>query len=156
MKNKLEEMNQEDILGNEDALLKGLMDAANTVKDDVRKVEISRNGKLFFAFHLTGLMEDEYAECREKATTYIRAKKLGGLKLPEDTDTTAYRSHLIYLATVPEDRKKLWDNKKAWDQLKVCNGPELIDRVLKAGEKEKIVDLIDELSGYDLDKTAKN
>lgn len=160
MRNESDELTPEELLESEEDILKGLLGAAETAKDEMRTIEIARKGQVFFRFRITGLSEEEYAEAREKATTYIRAKKLGGMKLPEDTDTTEYRSRLIYMATVAEDREKVWNNKKAWQALGVLSGPQLIDKVLLAGEKDKVVDFIDSLSGYDsndmLEQTAKN
>ena len=57
-----------------------------------------------------------------------------------------------------EDRKKLWDNKKAQEALNVLQGVEMIDAVLLSGEKDRIIDVINEISGYgdDMEETAKN
>ena len=74
-----------------------------------------------------------------------------------------YRSAIIYEATVKADREKLWDNKKIWDALnekgiQIMNGLDVIEYTLKSGEKERIIDAIDKLSGYDsnLEEVAKN
>ncbi len=89
---------------------------------------------------------------------FKKAKNLGGVKVAEDTGVTRFRSLLIYRATVEEDRKKLWNNKEAWRSMNVVNGPDLIDKVLKAGEKKAIIDKIDEISGYndETDEIIKN
>ena len=44
-----------------------------------------------------------------------------------------------------EDRAKIWDNKQAWNKLNVFTGLDLIDAVLKAGEKDAIYDKIEEI-----------
>ena len=76
-----------------------------------------------------------------------------------------YRDQLIYNATVPEDRKRLWDNKKVWAALNAKNidivSPlDVIEYTLKAGEKDRIIDIIDQISGFDgdtdIEETAKN
>jgi hypothetical protein len=151
-------MEREDYLANEQDMLRGLLEAAEDRTQDVLPIEIARKGKTYFRFRIRPLTEREYNICRDKATKYQRSRQLGGLKLPEETDTTRYRSLLIYEATVEEDRKRLWDNKEAWSRLNVLNGPDLIDAVLMAGEKDAIVAKIDEISGYDVDleETAKN
>lgn len=149
-------------LENEQDILRGLLEAAEDRKKETVTIEIARNGKVYFRFRIRPLTEREYNKCRDEATKYVRNKQLGGIKMPEDTDISRYRSYLIYQATVEEDRKKLWDNKAAWEQLNVLNGPDLIEVVLKAGEKDAIVQKIDEISGYkyfedgELEEIAKN
>ncbi len=86
------------------------------------------------------------------------------MKMAEDTDRVKYQSALIYEATVEEDRKNLWDNRKVWNALnatkdRIMNGLDVIEYTLKAGEKDKILEAIDKLSGYEsnnLEEVAKN
>ncbi len=42
----------------------------------------------------------------------------------------------------------MWDSKDLWDKAKVLAGWQLVDKILKRGEKEKCIELIEELSGY--------
>lgn len=156
--NGMDEETREEYLAMEDDLLRGLLAAAEEQAEATTVIEVARKGKVYFRFTVRGLTEDEYIKCREKATTYTVNKRLGGLKIPQDTNTSLYRSLLIYTATVESDRKKLWDNKKAWEKLGVLTGFELIDKVLLAGEKAAIVDKIDQLSGFseEMEEVAKN
>lgn len=133
----------------ENDILGGLLAAAafREDSDETKTVEIARNGIVFFKFRIRPLSEGEYNGCKERYTKYIRNKQFG-VRIPEKTDTTSYRSALIYEATVKEDREKLWDNREAWRRLDVLSGVELIGRVLKAGEKDAVLDLIDKISGY--------
>ena len=85
------------------------------------------------------------------------------MKLPENTDSTKYRSEIIYQATVKEDREKLWNNKTIWEALRDRDvqimGPlDVIEYSLLAGEKDRVLDAIDSLSGFDtnLEEVAKN
>lgn len=139
---------REDLLAMEEDILRGLLDAAEERKRAEYTVQIYRKGELKFSFRIRPLLESEYEECRREATRYEPVKRLGGLMVPVDTDAVHYRNLLIYRATVPEDRKRLWDNKKAWELLGVASGPDMINEVLLAGEKDQIVEKIDELSGY--------
>lgn len=143
----------------EDDILGGLLAAANfqNDEDEIVPVEIARNGIVLLKFRIRPLSEDEYSKCKNRYTKYVRNKQIG-IKLPEDTDSVMYRNALIYQATVDEDRTKLWDNKEAWRKLDVINGVELIGKVLKAGEKDAVLEKIDEISGYSsvLEETAKN
>lgn len=158
MSNQEEKVAPEVLLASEEDILRGLIDAASDVEQETLKIEIARKGKVLFSFHVRGLLETEYNDCKEKATTYKKNRQLGGIKMPDETDTAKYRSLLIYTATVGEDRQRIWGNKEAWKQLNVLNGPALIDKVLRAGEKDAIIAKIDELSGYgeDLEEVAKN
>ncbi len=147
-----ERTSPEELLDNETDILRGLLDAAANTEEERKVIEIARKGKVFFRFRIRPLTEAEYNSCRDKATKYKKNRRLGGIKMPDDTDTARYRSFLIYEATIEEDRKKVWNNKSAWDQLNVISGVQLIDKVLLPGEKEAVIEQIDRLSGYDLDE----
>lgn len=143
----------------ENDILGGLLAAAKFTEDEseMQPIQIKRNGVVFFEFRIRPLTEDEIDKCRKRHTKFVRNKQMGGVKVPESTDTTALHSDIIYTATVAEDRAKLWDNKKAWEALDVMSGRELIGKVLKPGEKDAIIDKIDEISGYSsLEELAKN
>ena len=100
----------------EEDFIQGLIDASGYTQEEHKIIEIARKGKVYFQFSIRPLSENEYEKCRKKNTKYVRNKKLG-MKMPEDTDSVKYRDMLIYEATIPEDREKLWDNKKVWKAL---------------------------------------
>lgn len=147
----------------EEDFVQGLIAAADYKTDETQKVEIIRNGNLFFAFTIRALGEGEYNKCKTKWTKYVRNKQLG-IKLPEDTDTVKYRCAIIYEATIQADRDNLWDNRKVWDALnakgcQIMNGLDVIEYSLRSGEKDKVIECIDKLSGYEdsnLEEVAKN
>lgn len=150
------------IRANEEDFIQGLLKAAEYTTEETQRIEIVRGGKLYFAFSIRPLSAEEYDKCRQKNTKYVRNKQFG-VKVPENTNRVKYQSQVIYTATVDEDKKKLWDNRKIWDALnakndRVINGLDVIEITLKAGEKDKILEAIDKLSGYDdeLEETAKN
>lgn len=147
---------------NEEDFIQGLIDAASIGEEDTQRIEIIRNGRLFFAFRIRPLCSEEYDRCKKKYTKYVRNKQLG-MKLPEDTDRIKYQSAIIYQATVEEDREKLWDNKKVWEALRdkeiQIMGPlDVIEYTMRAGEKDRVLEAIDSLSGYDsnIEEVAKN
>lgn len=157
------ETNEEDtkalIRANEEDFIQGLIDAAEYVSEETQRVEIIRDGRLYFAFNIRPLSSQEYEKCKKKHTKYVRNKQLG-MKLPEDTDRVKYQSAIIYEATVDEDRRNLWDNRKVWDALnakedRIMNGLDVIEYCLKAGEKDKILEAIDKLSGYETDQIGR-
>lgn len=143
----------------EDDILGGLIAAASYKADDedMAQIEISRNGIVVLSFKIRPLSEDEYIQCRRNNTVYKKNKNVG-TRVADHVNSARYRSELIYLATVDADRDKMWDNRKAWDKLAVLNGIDLIDVVLKAGEKDAVIDKLDEISGYQptYEETAKN
>ena len=150
------------IRANEEDFIQGLIDAAEYASEETQRIEIVREGRLYFAFHVRPLSSQEYEKCKKKYTKYVRNKQFG-MKLPEDTDRIKYQSAIIYEATVEEDRKNLWDNHKGWNALnakedRIMNGLDVIEYSLKAGEKDKVLEAIDKLSGYDdnLEEVAKN
>lgn len=144
------------LLANEDDILGALMEAAG-YENDLEPIEIKRGGKTLFTFRIHPLSEEQYVECKRRNTKYVRNRNMG-VKMAEEVDSARFRSCLIYEATTPEDRAKYWDNKAAWKKLVVLNGPDLISKVLKAGEKDSICDKLDQISGYTANEveTIKN
>jgi hypothetical protein len=159
-----EQENERDaILMSEADIIAGFLDAVSD-KDKVTKIiEIARpdpkdkdKKKIYFRFEITGLDEEVYNRARQQATTYKKNRQLGGIKMPDETNTTEYRSRLIFEATVPDpklDNKKIWDCvgiKKALEAKHgMLAGFEVVEKALMAGEKEAVVQIIDQLSGYD-------
>ena len=156
------ELSQEEILLNENDILQGLIECGRTKDnaDNYRKVQIKRDGIVKFEFRIRPISEDENQKCLKNATKYAKQKSYGQPKQAIETDRAKYRSYLIYTATVDSDRAKTWDNRKAWDAFNIITGADMIDKVLLAGEKDKIIDLIDEISGFneetEFEETAKN
>lgn len=158
MKEKVEEQDftkeetNNQILMSENDLIQGLIHAAVITEEEIKKIEIARNGKVLFTFRVRPLTEQEYDDCKKKYTKYVKSKQLG-MKMPESTNTVKYRANLIYHATVEEDRVLLWDNTSIWKTLnnkglQIMNGLDVIEYSLRAGEKEKVLEIIDEISGY--------
>lgn len=158
-----EEDTKDLIRANEEDFIQGLIDAAEFTSEETQRIEIIREGRLYFAFNIRPLSSEEYEKCRKKHTKYVRNKQLG-MKIPEDTNRVKYQSEIIHTATVDEDKEKLWDNRTIWKSLnakkdRIMNGLDVIEYTLKAGEKDKILEAIDKLSGYDsnnLEEVAKN
>lgn len=148
------------VLMNEDDMLKGVLEAADFKKDPKNRklIQIKRRGKLLFQFHVRPLEENELNSCRKRATKYIPNPQNRHLRIEADTDYVKLRSIKIYMATVDEERKKLWDNPRLCEKFNTIEGFEVIDKVLMAGEKDQICDVIDDISGYNesLEETAKN
>lgn len=147
-------MSGDDLLMNEDALLSGLLAAAEYADDKSaqKKIEIKRHGKKLFEFTIRPLSEEESNQCLRSSTKKLpnpmgkRYPKIDG-----DVDYVALRSRKIYAATIEEDQKKLWDNPKVKSKLNLITSLDVIDKVLLAGEKARIVEQIDELSGFNPD-----
>lgn len=153
------EENKGQLRANENDILAGLLTAANFKEEEsnIHPVEVARGGKVLFSFRIRPLSEEEYQTAKDKNTKYVRNKQLG-IRFPEDTNSVRYRSNLIYLATIEEDREKVWNNKDAWKSLNVLNGIDLVDKVLLGGEKDAILEIVDKISGYSvtMEETAGN
>lgn len=142
-----EAVSREELLFNEDELLKAL-----TAKDNMENTETIevKFGKAVFRFRIRPLSEREYDECRERHTKYKRNRRLGGMKVVEDTDTVGYHTSLIYTATVDEDKERLWKNKRLWKAVGALTPTDMVDRLIPfAGKKQQIIERIEKLSGYD-------
>lgn len=152
---------KEEVLMSEDDLIAGLLDAADFKNDKTmqKKIQIKRNGVVKFEFRIHPLDEEEVQKMRKKCTKY--APNPNGRNLPKievNVDYVRMRSMKIYEATVEEDQEKLWNNKRVKEKLNVLDPIEVIEQVLMAGEKDAIVDQIDDISGYgvSLEDYAKN
>ena len=141
-------------------LLQQLLAAAG-FKDDpeqYQNVVITRKGKEAFAFRVRPLEEEELQECRKKATQYGVNPQNRTLSVETSVDLVKLRSYKIYLATVEEDRRRIWDNRILQEKIGVLQGVDVIDRLLLAGEKDRVCNIIDENSGFQLslEEYAKN
>lgn len=152
-------LSQDDILMNESDILSGLL-ALGKERDEERnyhKVQIKRNGILMIEFRIRPITEEESHSCWKMATRYAPTKP-GQPKVAIETNQAKYRSMLIYTATVDVDRERVWNNRQAKDAFNVLDSVDMIDKVLKAGEKSRVLDIIDDLAGFedDTEELAKN
>lgn len=150
---------REELAFNEDEILKALTDKSQH-DDRVEVIEV-KLGKTVFNFRIRPLSEKEWDKCRERNTKYQKNRRLGGMRLPESTNTTGYHSDLIYTATVAEDKAKLWDNKRLWSAVNAVTGTDMVDKLIPyAGKKQAIIDRIEAISGFNDDEeyneTVKN
>lgn len=144
----MDEDKRDELLVAEGAILQdvgGVMQAMETVTE-YQAYEVVRNGKKLFSFRVCGLDDEETERCRDQATKMVKNKRLG-VTVPGDFNSAKFNSLLIYSATHPDDRKWLWDNKELQQKAKVLAGWHVVDAVLKRGEKEAVIELIENLSG---------
>lgn len=165
-----EEETQSQLRMKEEDFIAGMLEAAAYKTTETRRIEIIREGKLYFAFNIHAIGEAEADKCRKRHTRYVRNKQIG-VKFAEETNSANFRSSLIYHATEEKDRAALWDNKAVWNGL-ICQGHQIvtaldvIEAVLLGGEKDRIMDEINKLSGFktenleeieqNLEETVKN
>ncbi len=149
----IDEMTETELDEYEGDIVNALLEASNYLTDnsEYRKISIPRRGKIMFSFRVHPLNDDELVKCRRQ-----NLKNRG--KRNEELNSSRYASQVIYTATLDEDRAKLWDNKGAWDKLNVASGVDVVNAVLKSGEKLRVLEIINELSGYgdELDDFIKN
>ena len=124
---------------------------------EIYTMRIIRNKQVLLKFRIHPLSEQDYEACRRKNTKYVRNRNVG-VKVPESTNAPRFRSQIIFTATVKEDRDKIWNNKDAWEKIGVASGVDMVDAILKAGEKDAIIEQIDKISGYrsSLEEATKN
>ncbi|MFP3153136.1 hypothetical protein LQZ18_01635 [Lachnospiraceae bacterium ZAX-1] len=142
-------LTKNELLLNESDILAGLL-ALGNAKDNAsnyEKIKIVKAGKLLLEFRVRPISEDESQQCYKKATKYAAAKS-GQPRKAIETNGALARSYLIYTATIDEDRKKVWGNEQAKQQLNVLNDIDMIDIVLDAGTKDRVIEKIEEISGY--------
>lgn len=150
-------LNREELLVIEETALQdisGVLQAMDTMVE-YEQFKVVRNGKELFSFRVRGLDDGEMEKCRGDATKLVRNKRLGGMAMPTDFNPAKHSSLLIVAATHPEDREFLWDNKDLQKKAKAVTAWQMVDKVLRSGEKEQVIELIEKLSGYDEDGTAE-
>ena len=141
---------KDEVLQSEDELLRGLIEAGNFKNDEAfrRKIEIRRGERVLFSFTVRPLDEEEEISCYRRATeqkVHPNGKKFG--TIDGRTDSAKMRSLKIYTATIDEDKKRIWDNAEFKKRFGVITGVELIDKVLRTGDKDAVLAVIDEISG---------
>lgn len=154
-------VDRDELLAAEETMLKDISGVAQSMDTitEYRAYAVARNGKRLFTFRLSGLDDEEMERCRTEATKYVKSKRLGGITVPADFNAAKFNSLLIVAATHPEDRAFLWDNKELREKAGVLSPWQMVDKVLRAGEKSRAIDLIERLSGIGEDgvaETAKN
>lgn len=153
---------KEEIRSTEDDTLPALLAfATETTRGENEEVTVKRRSGTVLAFHIHPLLETDYLECRDLATPRTRRSSNNSLGIPDEMNIPRYRCLLILAATTEEDKKRLWQQPALWSQLGVLNAQDAIERCLRAGEKQRIVQRIDEISGYgsqaeSLEETAGN
>lgn len=146
------EETQNQLRTKEEDFIAGMLSAAEYKTEETVQIDIIRGRKCFFSFDIHALGEDEANRCRKRHTKYVRNKQIG-VKFADETDNAKFRSSLIYHATVEEDRAKLWDNKQVWNGLiakghQIVTALDVIETVLLGGEKDRIIEEINKLSGF--------
>jgi len=160
----MDEVKRDELLAAEDTILQdiaGVLEAMETITR-YEVFEVVRGGKKLFSFRVRGLTSEEMEKCSDQATKTVRDKRYGNIAMPKEVNAAKYRCLIIYTATHPDDRKALWDNKTLWEKAGVVTGWQLVDKVLKPGEQERVMQVIEELSGYSdeeaetIEETLKN
>lgn len=134
-----------------DALLIAARYESDTSEQYTIRIKRQVQGRevILLTFKIHPLSEEKINAVRKKNTKTKRDRRYG---IDRDrVDNVRFRSQLIYEATVDEDRERLWNNRQAWEKLNVLNGVDLIDKVLMAGEKDKLLESIETISGYGTD-----
>lgn len=145
------EEKQQHLLNNEDNILAGILSAAKDLEETFETVDVVRNDKKFFSFRVKPLSSSEYEKVQEQSTKYKRDKR--GVKTVESFSVSDAHARLIIAATHPEDRKNLWANPELQKALGgVLTAHHVVPKVLKSGEIDAIIGVIDEISGNSLDK----
>ena len=125
-----------------------------TSDDNITEVNIERNGEFLFALHIHPLSDDDINQANKKATKYAphpQGKRYG--KIEVGFDKALSKSWLIYLATTDEDKQQIWGNP-ALKAIGVMQPVDAIDKLLLAGDKNKLLNEIATISNIDDDDFA--
>lgn len=141
-------------------LVSSLLEAADfkNSEENITEAEIKRNGKYLFSVHLHPISETDSRIARKKSSIYM--PNPNNKKLPpivKEQNEVTFKSWLIYLATTEEDQEKIWGNQAVMQKYNLAQPVESIDILLTAGEKDKLFDLVGEISGFtDDDNNGEN
>lgn len=111
-------------------------------------IAVYRGDTVVMRFTIQTVDAETYETIRKLSQEKVKAKGYANLPLQVDTNRARFQAMLVYHATVPDQRKKLWDNRAAWERYNVITGWAMVLKVLRGGEIDKICDRIDLLSGY--------
>ena len=139
---------------NERDILSALLSAGEVTQEDYEPVSIVRRGKKVMEFKVRPLSDEESQRCWKAATRYGPAQA-GRPRTALETNTALYRSHLILAASVDD----IWSSPELLQKYEVLQAVDVIDKVLRVGEKQRVIRKIDEISGFGdnaLAETAKN
>ena len=158
-----EEEKRETILANEDDYLEGLLAAADNAANDTKKIEIIRNERKYFSFSIHSLTDEMLKDIRKKYTKYTKNRRqASGLRTNWICQSTGFRDLQLYYG---RRQGQTVDNpavKKGLEAKGICiiNALDVIDAVLLPGEKDRIMEIIDDVNGFNNEEvkaeTAKN
>lgn len=152
-----EEIKKVELVENEDAILAGLLEALDfEVNEELQEIiEIVRNDKVLYSFRIHPVSEKTYDYVIDKNTKYQRSRTTG-VKVAVSQDEARMKAQIIFEATIPEDQEKIWKNKKAWKKANCVDPISFIEKATLVGERAKIVDLIDKISGFNNEKINRD
>lgn len=141
--------------GKEEDIVSALLSAADFRNDEelITPIEIKRNGKKLFSFNVRPVSDEEVAFVRKK--TRKMYPNPAGKKYPKiegEIDAPQFNSRLIYIATVEDDRERVWGQRAVMDKFNLVEPWETIGVVLTAGEKSRVADVVMEISGMQDDE----
>lgn len=137
----------------EDEALRALLEAGQDLQQSTVPIDVTRRRpgggeEVLFTFRVRGLSQEELRGCRRAATRRYWDRQTN--RQIDDFDEARYQAEVIYAATADDDRRVLWDNRRAWERYNVVAGWQLIQRVLKPGVQDRVLDVVAELSGFDM------
>lgn len=148
------------ILANEDDMITNIL-RENTPEEESRaEITVPRGGKPYIVFTVHALSSRMLDDIRRKYTKYEKSKNRG-VRVANDVDGPNYRASLIYNCTIEEDRRKLWDNDRLKQGLtrqgkSIINGLDVINAVLRPGEIDYIMGILDRVNGFDSEDITTN
>ena len=144
------------LLANEDDMITNIL-RENTPEEEARaEITVPRGGKPYIIFTVHSLSSRMLDDIRRKYTKYEKSKNRG-VRVANDVDSPSYRASLIYNSTIDEDKRKLWDNDRLKQGLtrqgkSIINALDVINTVLRPGEIDYIISILDQVNGFDTDE----
>ncbi|MDO5397193.1 MAG: hypothetical protein Q4G33_04615 [bacterium] len=144
-----------DKVSDEYDLVKALIHAGHYRDDEDYHtvVNIKRRNKHLFSFTVRLLGDDEIFEARLAATKFI--PNPAGKEYPNirgDVNDARYTSALVYMATLEEDQRKIWDNEAVKNEFGIIDPIDMVDQLLLPYEKKAVLRVIGQNDDNELKK----
>lgn len=135
-------------------LVDALLSAAEykTADENLTEAEIKRNGKVLFTVTVHPVSDQDTRFARKKATVYMKNPNGRGLPpIEKEFDNSKFKSWLIYIASTENTQEKIWGNLAIMQKYNLQERWESIDVLLTVGEKNKLFEVITDISGLNDD-----
>lgn len=142
---------EEEALQKEPDYLERMLGRARSSQEAVAEIPIyfGENPEPFLVFHIKPLTEMEMRADYNTATRWRAAsRETNYQRVAQETNDAMFKGLVIYRATIPEERKRYWDNRELQAAYGVVSAWEVIHHVLRPGGVLQAFNIINKVNGF--------